>query len=60
MVKQYGTIDLYRCRMTLQIGKNAIDGKGVPKGIRSEDWIAYQLFSAIEDIAIHLLKEANK
>jgi len=45
---------LYRCKLTCSIGKKACENVGIPKGVRKEDWIMYQMFSAIEDLAMHL------
>ena len=45
---------LYRCRLTCQIGKDACEGKGIPSDVRRKDWIFYQMFSALEDLALAL------
>ena len=50
-IKSYS---LYRCKLTCSIGKKACENVGIPHGVRKEDWIMYQMFSAIEDLAMHL------
>jgi len=47
--------ELALCRVALscKIGKDVLEGKGViPAGMLPEDWIWYQLFSAIADLAM--------
>ncbi len=45
---------LYRCKLSCKIGKDACEEKGIPEGVHRADWIYYQLFSALEDLAIAL------
>jgi hypothetical protein len=47
-----GNTALYRCRLTCKIGRDACDGRGVPEGVRREDWMAHLMFSAIDDLAL--------
>lgn len=53
-IKSYS---LYRCKLTCSIGKKACENVGIPHGVRKEDWIMYQMFSAIEDLAMHLERQ---
>lgn len=48
------SVPLYRCKLTCSIGRKACENVGIPCGVRKEDWIMYQMFSAIEDLAMHL------
>lgn len=43
---------LYRCKLSCDIGKRACEGVGIPDGIKPESWTLYQLFAAIEDLAL--------
>ena len=43
---------IYRLRLTSSIGKKACEGEGIPPGVRKEDWIFYQIFSSLEELAI--------
>ena len=43
---------LYRCSLSCKIGKDACEDKGIPAGANKQDWLFYQLFSAIEEIAM--------
>lgn len=43
---------IYRLKLTASIGKKACEGRDIPPGVRKEDWINYQLFSAFEELAI--------
>jgi hypothetical protein len=45
---------LYRCKLTCCIGKKACENRDIPNGIHKNDWIMYQMFCAIEDLAMHL------
>ena len=47
-------IALYRCKLSCKIGKDACEGVNIPGDVRRKDWIFYQLFSAVEDMAIAL------
>jgi len=42
---------LYRATLSCKIGKDACEGLGIPSGVMREDWVLYQLFSALEEIA---------
>jgi len=42
---------LYRATLSCKIGKDACEGRGIPSGVMREDWVFYQLFSALEEIA---------
>lgn len=53
-LKKYNFGALYRMKLTCHIGKSACEGKGVPQGLRQEDWRFYQLFCALEDLAEYL------
>ena len=43
---------LYRCRLSCGIGKRACERIDVPPSVDRGDWIFYQLFAAIEDLAV--------
>jgi hypothetical protein len=45
---------LYRAKLYSGIGKKACEGKGVPSGISQDNWIHYNLFCALDEIATHL------
>jgi hypothetical protein len=51
-----GNSDLYRCRLTCKLGRDACEGRGVPEGVRREDWMAHLMFSAIDDLALAMEK----
>ncbi len=44
-------VALWRCKATCRIGKKACEGIWVPEGINRQDWIQYQMFCALEDLA---------
>lgn len=44
--------EIYRIKLTAKILKDASEGKGLPPYVNKQDWMWYNLSSAIEDIAI--------
>lgn len=40
-----------RIQYTATIIKEACEGRGIPEGVRKEDWIAYNQASMMEDLA---------
>ena len=45
-------IALYRASLACKIGRDAIEGKNVPDGFSRMDFAMFNLFHAIEDIAL--------
>ena len=48
---------LYRASLSCHIGRDACESRGVPDGVNRDDWILYQLFSALEEIVRALGEE---
>ena len=47
---------LYRCMLSCGIVKSACEGGGdIPKGVARQDWIAYNMACAIEELARHAM-----
>jgi hypothetical protein len=50
--------NLYRCRLTCQIGRDCAGGKkAAPTGVLKWDWMFHLMFSAIDDLAIYLAEK---
>ena len=54
-----GNSALYRCRLTCKTGRDACEGRGVPEGVRREDWMMHLMFSAIDDLALAMENQAH-
>ena len=53
--------ELYRIKLSCQIGKNALDGKvQTDAGISRIDYAVYNLLSAIEDLAAYLERKEEQ
>ena len=50
---------LYRASLACKIGRDAIEGKNVPDGVSRMEFAMFNLFHAIEDIALAMKSNEN-